>query len=64
MRGGVVSFASGFSETLVDDKSRYGKTLQDKIITWRANARLKLTAMVYYYLDNAHMARSTWEKGS
>ena len=23
--GGVVSFASGFSETLVDDKSRYGK---------------------------------------
>ena len=53
--GGVVSFASGFSETLIDDKSRYGKTLQDKMIA--AAGRMPVLGPNCYgyinYLDNA-----------
>ena len=52
--GGVVSFASGFSETSVDDKSQHGKTLQDKIIT--AAGQLPVLGPNCYgfinYLDN------------
>ena len=53
--GGVVSFASGFSETSVDDKSQHGKTLQDKIIA--AAGQLPVLGPNCYgfinYLDNA-----------
>ncbi len=53
--GGVVSFASGFSETSVDDKSQHGKTLQDKIIA--AARQLPVLGPNCYgfinYLDNA-----------
>ena len=53
--GGVVSFASGFSETSVDDKSQHGKTLQDKIK--KAAGQMPVLGPNCYgfinYLDNA-----------
>ena len=53
--GGVVSFASGFSETSVDDKAQHGKTLQDKIIV--AAGQMPVLGPNCYgfinYLDNA-----------
>ena len=53
--GGVVSFASGFSETSVDDKSEHGKTLQDKIK--KAAGQMPVLGPNCYgfinYLDNA-----------
>ena len=53
--GGVVSFASGFSETSVDDKSQYGKTLQNKILV--ATGQMPVLGPNCYgfinYLDNA-----------
>ena len=53
--GGVVSFASGFSETSADDKSQHGKRLQDKII--EAAGQLPVLGPNCYgfinYLDNA-----------
>ena len=53
--GGVVCFASGFSETSVDDKSDQGKTLQDKIV--KAAGQMPILGPNCYgfinYLDNA-----------
>jgi len=53
--GGVVCFASGFSETSVDDKSEQGKTLQDKIV--KAARQMPILGPNCYgfinYLDNA-----------
>ena len=53
--GGVVCFASGFSETEVDDKSEYGKTLQHRIV--KAAGQMPILGPNCYgfinYLDNA-----------
>ena len=53
--GGVVCFASGFSETSVDDKSDHGKTLQHRIV--KAARQMPILGPNCYgfinYLDNA-----------
>ena len=53
--GGVVCFASGFSETSVDDKSDHGKTLQHRIV--KAAGQMPILGPNCYgfinYLDNA-----------